>query len=40
MKDERLYLLDILERVERIETYTQTGETSFLANLLTQDAVS
>lgn len=39
MKDERLYLLDILERVERIEAYTQTGETSFLANLLTQDAV-
>jgi len=30
MKDDRLYLIHIQEAIERIEEYTQEGETFFL----------
>ncbi|MEM1369726.1 MAG: DUF86 domain-containing protein [Cyanobacteria bacterium P01_H01_bin.15] len=39
MKDERLYLSNILECIERIEQYTQSGKTAFLTQILLQDAV-
>ena len=38
-KDVRVYLAQILERVQRIETFTQTGEQAFLDDLMMQDAV-
>lgn len=39
MSDDRLYLTDILERIDRIEGYTQVGRRSFLESPLIQDAV-
>lgn len=39
MKDDRVYLRDILERIERIEVYTQGGREEFLRSLLIQDGV-
>lgn len=39
MSDDRVYLGDILERIERIEAYTQDGRERFLASLLIQDGV-
>ena len=39
MKDDRLYLIHIQEAIERIEEYTQEGETFFLEDRKTQDAV-
>lgn len=39
MKDERLYLIHILECVSRIEEYTAGGKTAFLQDTRTQDAV-
>ena len=39
MKDERLYLIQMLERVERIEAYTPGGRAEFLSDPKTQDAV-
>ncbi len=39
MKDNRLYLLHILECIERIEQYTVPGQTTFLAETMVQDAV-
>ena len=39
MTDDRVYLGDILERIERIESYTQSGRQEFLRSLLIQDGV-
>lgn len=39
MKDDRVYLIQILERIERIRTYTREGRGAFIADLRTQDAV-
>jgi uncharacterized protein with HEPN domain len=39
MKDDRLYLVYILECVDRIETYTTAGKEDFFDDLKTQDAV-
>ncbi len=39
MKDEKLYLIHILECVERIEQYTQGKRDSFMQSTMTQDAV-
>jgi uncharacterized protein with HEPN domain len=33
-----LFLTDILEAIERIESYTQSGKQEFLANTAFQDA--
>jgi uncharacterized protein with HEPN domain len=38
-KDPRVYLAQILERIERIEDFTRTGRESFFRELLIQDAV-
>jgi uncharacterized protein with HEPN domain len=38
-KDPRVYLAQILERIERIREYTTEGETAFFADARTQDAV-
>ena len=38
-KDPRVYLVQILERVERIEAFTADGEAAFLDDVKTQDAV-
>lgn len=39
MKDDRLYLIHVLERVLRIEAYTRGGREAFLASPMAQDAV-
>lgn len=39
MKDERLYLINIIESLERIEEYTQDGREVFMQSKLIQDAV-
>lgn len=39
MKDDRLYLVYILECIDRIERYTSEGKEQFLADERTQDAV-
>ena len=39
MKDDRLYLLHILECIARIEIYIADGESSFMSDTKTQDAV-
>jgi uncharacterized protein with HEPN domain len=39
LKDERLYLIQMLERAERIFLYTQGGRDEFLEDPKTQDAV-
>lgn len=39
MKDDRLYLVHIIESIERIEEYTADGEEAFYADKKTQDAV-
>jgi uncharacterized protein with HEPN domain len=39
MKDDRLYLIHILECVERIDEYVVDGETAFNEDRKTQDAV-
>lgn len=39
MKDDRLYLTHILERIERIRAHTAEGREHFFASDLTQDAV-
>nr|WP_242038478.1 DUF86 domain-containing protein [Chroococcidiopsis sp. [FACHB-1243]] len=40
VKDDRSYLTDIAERIQRIELYTQGGRDVFLQSLIIQDAVS
>ena len=39
MKDNKLYLIHILECISRIEQYTAEGKDTFLADTKTQDAV-
>ncbi|OGO33511.1 MAG: hypothetical protein A2Z16_14620 [Chloroflexi bacterium RBG_16_54_18] len=39
MRDDRLYLVYILECIERIEAFTVEGEQGFLEDIKTQDAV-
>ena len=39
MKDDRLYLVHILECVERIEDYVRDGRGAFMGSRLIQDAV-
>ncbi|WGV27862.1 HepT-like ribonuclease domain-containing protein [Halotia branconii] len=39
MRDERLYLLDIAECIERIEEYTRDGKETFIQTKMIQDAV-
>ena len=39
MKDDRLYLVHIAERIERIRHYTKEGKDAFFADTKTQDAV-
>jgi uncharacterized protein with HEPN domain len=39
MKDDQLYLIYILECIERIERYATPGQTLFLADTMIQDAV-
>lgn len=39
MKDERLYLVHMIECGERILSYTQSGREAFLRDTKTQDAV-
>ncbi len=38
-RGDRLYVLDISERIERIEMFVQEGREVFLQSLLVQDAV-
>ena len=40
VRDDRFYLTDITERIQRIELYTQGGRDIFLQSLIIQDAVS
>jgi uncharacterized protein with HEPN domain len=39
MKDDNLYFIHILERIERIESYILGGREEFLRSRLVQDAV-
>ena len=39
MKDERFYLLHIAQCIDKIEQYTQVGQSIFLNDTKTQDAV-
>lgn len=39
MKDDSLYLIHILESIERVEEYTSEGLEQFLSDKKTQDAV-
>lgn len=39
MKDDKLYLIHILECIERIERYTLGGRSGFFADTMVQDAV-
>jgi uncharacterized protein with HEPN domain len=39
MKDEKRYLLDIAECIERIEEYTCDGKEAFIQTRMIQDAV-
>ena len=40
MKDDNLYLIHILERIERVQTYTAGGREVFLQSQIIQDAVT
>lgn len=39
MKDDRVYLINILECIERIESYTESGKEEFMDSNIIQDAV-
>ncbi len=39
MKDDRFYLINIAECIQRIESYTRDGRDAFLKSSMTQDAV-
>ena len=39
MSDDRLYLIHILESIERIEDYTREGRETFMDSPMAQDAV-
>ena len=38
-KDPRVYLVQIMERIERVQEYTAEGKNAFINDLRTQDAV-
>lgn len=40
MKDDKLYVIHSLERIERIQTYTTEGKEAFFQSRLIQDAVA
>lgn len=40
MKDDRLYLIHILECIQRVRRYTSGGEDEFMGNEMIQDAVN
>lgn len=40
MKDYRVYLVHIVEAIEKIERYTADGEMRFISNEMAQDAVT
>ena len=40
MKDDKLYLIHMRERIERILTYTRDGREAFLQSEMVQDAVT
>jgi uncharacterized protein with HEPN domain len=39
MKDDRLYLIHILESIQKIESYTRDGYDAFMSSGMAQDAV-
>ena len=39
MKDDKLYLIHMVERIQRIESYTRDGKQAFLQSEMAQDAV-
>lgn len=39
MKDDKAYLLDLLERIQRVEAFTQNGQEEFFQSILIQDGV-
>ena len=39
MKDDRVYLINILECIEKIQFYTRVGKDDFMKSTLIQDAV-
>lgn len=39
MKDDKFYIINILESIEKIQSYTKDGKDFFMANTLIQDAV-
>ena len=39
MRDEKLPLIQILERIQRIQAYTQDGRAAFMRSPMAQDAV-
>ena len=39
MRDEKLPLIQILERIQRIQAYTQAGRAAFMHSPMAQDAV-
>ena len=39
MKDDKLYLIHIAERIGQIESYTQSGRDAFMQTRMIQDAV-
>ena len=39
MKDEKLYVIHILESIQRVESYTAEGEEAFFKDTRSQDAV-
>lgn len=39
IKDDRLYLIHILERIARVEDYVSSGKDAFMESSLVQDAV-
>lgn len=40
MKDDKLYVIQILERLDRIQRYSSSGKEAFLASEIAQDAVT
>jgi uncharacterized protein with HEPN domain len=39
MKDDKFYLINILECIDKIESYTKDGKNAFMSDTLIQDAV-
>jgi uncharacterized protein with HEPN domain len=38
-KDDQAYLIDLLERIQRVEAFTQSGRQAFFRSILIQDGV-